>query len=163
MLRRRVRRLLLAVPEAAVPVVADDVDVGRHNVDIIGHNRYGGLRYCKKQTTYTSAQHYFTEDDIMQAGQSCINHKKVWTNWDFSRAPLLPEEDHPDHKFHPEVVSGKWGLTCKHPEDPIKCPRARICVPGVDCFEDHKDFTDWRTMRDSWGVMNLALLSLIHI
>ena len=129
------------------------------NVDIIGHNRYGGLRYCKKQTTYTSAQHYFTEDDIMQAGQSCINHKKMWTNWDFSRAPLLPEEDHPDHKFHPEVVSGKWGLTCKHPEDPIKCPRARICVPGVDCFEDHKDFTDWRTMRDSWGVMNLALFS----
>ena len=51
------------------------------NVDIIGHNRYGGLRYCKKQTTYTSAQHYFTEDDIMQAGQSCINNKKMWTNF----------------------------------------------------------------------------------
>ena len=37
------------------------------NRDIVGANRFGGLRYCRAPAAFSSTQHYFTEDDILQA------------------------------------------------------------------------------------------------
>ena len=34
------------------------------NMDIIGQTAYGGLRYCKKPSTFTSEAHYYSDADI---------------------------------------------------------------------------------------------------
>ena len=37
------------------------------NENIIGHTAYGGLRYCKAPGAFSSTEHYYQEEDIMQA------------------------------------------------------------------------------------------------
>ena len=37
----------------------------------VGNTPYGGLRYCKEPTTYTTSRHYYSEEFVMMPGQAC--------------------------------------------------------------------------------------------
>lgn len=142
------------------------------NLDIVGAHDKGGLRYCKKPSTFNSEQHYFTEADIMQArcpathpcrsrarlpavhagsllqacpsqvGQSCTEDKPIWTNWDWAK-------DHTD----PRTVLDRLGLRCEDPDDERTCPRSRRCAESVAhlCHEDQPDWTKIDVINQRWG------------
>ena len=115
------------------------------NSDIVGQTKYGGLRYCKQEATFTSEQHFYTNEDIMQPGQACIDNQKVWTNWDFSK-----QRDHPD------TVKDRQGRRCLDPEDPATCPPSRLCVEAkylkvASCPTDKPDWQDIDELIKWWG------------
>jgi hypothetical protein len=86
---------------------------------------------CKPPTTFTTTEHYYTEDDIMQVGQSCINDQKMWTDWDHSR-----------QRDHPNTVTDALGLRCQDRDDEDTCPRARRCIHNDHCFTDQPDWSN---------------------
>lgn len=118
------------------------------NADIVGHNPYGGLRYCKRPAPFTMQQHYLTEDDIMMVGQACIDHKAYFTNWDFTR-----------QKYNDRTVKDKHGHACIDPDNRRTCPLSRNCVSEDLCPEDNPDWTKMDTMIDHWGMEVLKSLS----
>ena len=118
------------------------------NADIIGHNEYGGLRYCKRPAPFTSKEHYLKENDIMQVGQSCIDHTAYFTNWDFTR-----------QKEHRRTVKDDLGLKCATPNNLRTCPYSRRCVSEDLCPEDNPDWTDMDDIQEAWGLGVLIALS----
>ena len=118
------------------------------NVKIVGHNEYGGLRYCKKPAPFTMKEHYLKEEDIVQVGQSCIDHTAYFTNWDFTR-----------QKNHRRTVKDALGLKCKDPNNERTCPVSRYCVSEDLCPEDNPDWTDMNDIVDAWGIDKLIPLS----
>jgi len=118
------------------------------NADIIGHNEYGGLRYCKRPAPFTMKEHYLKEDDIMQVGQACIDHTAYFTNWDFTR-----------QKNHRRTVKDDLGLKCATPNNLRTCPYTRRCVSEDLCPEDNPDWTDMDDIKDAWGLGVLIALS----
>ena len=126
------------------------------NVDIIGHNEYGGLRYCKEPAPFTMKEHYLQENDIMQVGQACIDHTAYFTNWDFTRQKnhrrTVKDEVGPDGL-------GRFGLKCATPDNERTCPRAINCVSGDLCFENNRDWTKMKDIIAAWGLDVLIALS----
>ena len=118
------------------------------NVKIVGHNEYGGLRYCKKPAPFTMKEHYLKEEDIVQVGQSCIDYTAYFTNWDFTR-----------QKNHRRTVKDALGLKCKDPNNERTCPVSRYCVSEDLCPEDNPDWTDMNDIVDAWGINQLIPLS----
>jgi len=126
------------------------------NVDIIGHNEYGGLRYCKEPAPFTMKEHYLQENDIMQVGQACIDHTAYFTNWDFTRQKnhrrTVKDEVGPDGL-------GRFGLKCATPDNERTCPKAINCVSGDLCFENNRDWTKMKDIIAAWGLDVLIALS----
>lgn len=118
------------------------------NADIVGHNPYGGLRYCKRPAPFTMQQHYLTENDIMMVGQACIDHTAYFTNWDFTR-----------QKNNEKTVKDRLGHACLEPDNRRTCPLSRNCVSEDLCPEDNPDFTEMDTLIDHWGMEVLKSLS----
>ena len=99
------------------------------NSDIIGHSSTGGLRYCAPASIFTTSTHYYSEEAILQAGQSCMDDVPRWTNWDWSRM-----------RDHPDTVKDELGLACRDHDNEATCPRSRRCWDGDLC---HTDEPDW--------------------
>tara|TARA_B100000787_G_scaffold165505_1_gene149533 strand:- start:218 stop:862 length:645 start_codon:yes stop_codon:yes gene_type:complete len=118
------------------------------NADIIGHNEFGGLRYCKRPAPFTMQEHYLKEDDIMQVGQACIDHTAHFTNWDFTR-----------QKEHKRTVKDDLELKCASPNNARTCPYSRRCVRADLCPEDNPDFTTMPDILEAWGTETLISLS----
>jgi len=115
------------------------------NTDIIGQTAFGGLRYCKKPTTFSSVKHYFTDDDIMQVGQTCQEGTTpVFEGWDWSR-----QHD------NPQTVRDHFGLACLDPDDENTCPLARNCIDARLCYTDTPDWQDVGELIRSWGLEKL--------
>ena len=89
-------------------------------------------------------QHYYSEQDIMMVGQSCINDVPTWTGWDWSK-----QRDHPD------TVKDELGLKCVDPEDESQCPKARMCIDEKFCHMDQPDWSQEQNLRRpyplGWG------------
>jgi hypothetical protein len=92
--------------------------------------------------------HYLKEDDIMQVGQSCIDHTAYFTNWDFTR-----------QRDHKKTIKDDLGLQCKTPNNKRTCPESRRCVSSDLCPEDNPDWTDMQDIQDAWGMQVLIPLS----
>ena len=130
------------------------------NIDIIGHNEYGGLRYCKRKAPFTMQQHYLTEGDIMQVGQSCFDHSAYFTNWDWTRKKFLEQgKTQPLPVPHPRTVRDALGLQCLDPNDEQRCPKSEQCVADLGvtkigtagCFENNRDWTKLSDIKAEWG------------
>lgn len=137
------------------------------NLDIVGHNMAGGLRYCKRSTTFSSSRHYYTEADLMQPGQTCRldgpdAFRPMFENWDFSRRFPCSEFSLFESEIeeaavqlridcNPNVVTDHFGTRCLNPDDPVTCPKARLCV-GRSSHNTHTDdnicHTDSPDFRD---------------
>ena len=78
----------------------------------------------------------------MQVGQSCIAHKKVFTNWDWSK-----DRDHPD------LLKDAHGLGCLDPNNEATCPRSRMCSEDVAhlCHTDRPDWTKIEVINARWS------------
>ena len=111
------------------------------NMDIVGPNDYGGLRYCKRPEPFDTQQHYYTEADIMQPGQSCLDYKAVFTNWDYTY-----------QKDHEDTVKDQYGLACADPSDSKTCPKARLCKSADLCHVDWPDWTNNDLLDQRWGL-----------
>ena len=101
--------------------------------------------YQLSQFNHCSNKHYYTEADIMQAGQSCLDYTPLFTNWDHTR-----------QKDHPDTVKDKYGVRCADRDDPITCPLARRCVDDSLCPADLKEWTDFDDLYAAWGPGPLA-------
>ena len=128
------------------------------NVDIVGHNLYGGLRYCGPPGTFNSITHYYSEENVMPTGTSCINDEAIFTNWDYKyQLPCAPrngfELDELAQCSDNTKVDAS-GLRCKDPTDthPTRgtCPLARRCGEGVGCERDEPDWTDTVALKRAW-------------
>lgn len=115
------------------------------NADIVGQTAYGGLRYCKEKTIFSSVQHYYTDDDIMQAGQTCLEGKTpTYEGWDWSR-----QHD------NPKTVRDRFGLACADPDDEATCPKSRECMDGKGCITDTPDWLSIDALISRWGLAKL--------
>jgi hypothetical protein len=74
---------------------------------------------------FSTTTHYFAEENILHAGQACIDDVPKHTGWDWSK-----QRDHPD------TVKDELGLRCLNPDDEATCPKARLCKDGSICHED---------------------------
>ena len=119
------------------------------NQDIVGQTAYGGLRYCKKPSTFTSTQHYYTDQDIMQVGQTCLEGTTpTFEGWDFTR-----------QWNHPDTVRDRHGLACANPQDEATCPLARNCISDDLCYSDTPDFKSIDELVSNWGLQQLKIFS----
>jgi len=109
------------------------------NEDIVANHIFGGLRYCKKPAPFTSQKHYYTEENIMTPGQSCLDHTPMFTNWDFSRDKER------------SVKKAPFFLECNNYNNPKTCPYSRNCVSAELCPEDNADWTDFDQVLLHWG------------
>jgi len=115
------------------------------NIDIIGQTPYGGLRYCKQPSTFTSVQHYFSDADIMQVGQTCREGTyAVYEGWDWSRQHASPF-----------TVRDYYGTACDNKDDAATCPVARYCIDPYMCYTD---VPDWLSMDELVRFLGLGRL-----
>jgi len=114
------------------------------NYDIVGHHNFGGLRYCKERTTFTTDQHYLTEEDIVQVGQSCLRQRKFFTSWDHTRQP-----------FNRRTKRDELGLRCADPDNPKTCPLSRKCIDEALCPTDDPDWLNFDELLKHWGTNTL--------
>ena len=126
------------------------------NLDIVGQTAFGGLRYCKEPTTFSSVRHYYTDDDIMQVGQTCREGKRaVYEGWDWSK-----------QYDHPATVRDRFGTACENPDDEFTCPLSRHCIDsyhpmGVTlpanrrCYTDTPNWLDVDDLIRFWGLKKL--------
>ena len=99
------------------------------NLDIVGQTMFGGLRYCKKPTTFSSVQHYYSDADIMQVGQTCREGTTpTYEGWDWSK-----------QYDHPSTVRDQFGTACEDPQNERTCPISRFCMDGKVCYTDTPD------------------------
>lgn len=119
------------------------------NLDILGQTSLGGLRYCKQPSTFTSTQHYYSDDDILQAGQTCLEGTTpTFETWDFTR-----------QYDHPSTVRDKYSLGCLDPDNEVTCPKARHCVDNVDCYQNTPDWMQMDQLIEHWGLEKLKRYS----
>ena len=143
------------------------------NLDIVGHHRFGGLRYCKEPTTFTSTTHYYTDADIMKVGQTCLEGRvPTFEGWDYSRKfPCTVEglslyiddigiaRDALNAGCEPNIVLDRFGLACLNPDDPTSCPKARNCFDGDVCTDDTPDFREIDELIRFWGLEKLKIFT----
>ena len=97
-------------------------------------------------------------------GQSCINHEKMWTDWDHSR--LKPSSgvgsgngdelgELFNYHMHSDTVVDELGLRCADPDDEATCPKARKCVNSDLCHTDQPNWSDDEILQQNypfgWG------------
>ena len=112
------------------------------NADIVGQTKFGGLRYCKLKTTFSSVQHYYTDNDIMQVGQTCLEGTTaVYEDWDWSK-----------QRDHPNTVKDQHGLACADPSDENTSPIARFCVDASLCYTDTPNWFSIDELITHWGL-----------
>ena len=88
--------------------------------DILWQTPCGGLRDWKVQTTFSSVQHYYTDADIMQVGQTCREGTTpVYEGWDWTK-----QHDNPN------PARDRFGTACLDPNAARTCPSSRYCVDG---------------------------------
>ena len=122
------------------------------NLDIVGQTMFGGLRYCKKPTTFTSSQHYYSDEDIMQVGQTCLEGETpMYEAWDYSRQHTNPNVV----GYSPNTVTDRHGMKCANPDDESTCPKARFCIDDSICPSDTPDFTSMSVLIERWGLVRL--------
>ena len=115
------------------------------NADIIGQTPFGGLRYCKEQTTFSSVQHYYTDADIMQVGQTCREGTTpVYEGWDWTK-----QHDNPN------TARDRFGTACLDPSDERTCPSSRYCVDGGGCYTDTPNWMRIEELIKHWGLAKL--------
>ena len=102
------------------------------NLDIVGQTAYGGLRYCKQATTFTSMNHYYSDEDILLVGQACREGTTpAWEGWDWSK-----QHD------NPTTVRDRFGTKCQDENDESTCPISRHCTHPNMCYTDTPDWLD---------------------
>ena len=115
------------------------------NADIVGQTAYGGLRYCREPSTFTSIRHYYTEADIMQVGQTCRGGTTpVFEGWDWTRL-----------RDAPQTRLDEDGTRCAEPDNEATCPRARFCVDAELCYTDTPDWQDMSELVRHMGLNRL--------
>ena len=119
------------------------------NLDIVGQTMFGGLRYCKQATTFSSVQHYYTDADIMQVGQTCREGTTpVYEGWDWSK-----------QYDHPATVRDRFGTACEDPGDEFTCPISRFCIDGDQCYTDTPDWMRVEEIIKHWGLGKIKHLA----
>ncbi|KOO24385.1 hypothetical protein Ctob_003756 [Chrysochromulina tobinii] len=137
------------------------------NLDIVGHNMAGGLRYCKRSTTFSSSRHYYTEADLMQPGQTCRldgpdAFRPMFENWDFSRRFPCSEfslyendnichTDTPDFRDLDVLVAFKGLDAMRFFVDPL--PTGYTCNMYVP-FATYADPVARQTFLTNWAYAN---------
>ena len=71
-------------------------------------------------------QHYYTDADIMQVGQTCREGTTpVYEGWDWRK-----------QRDHPLTVRDQYGTACAEPDNEATCPIARYCIHPNFCYPD---------------------------
>ena len=138
------------------------------NMDIIGQTAYGGLRYCKKPSTFTSEAHYYSDADIMQVGQTCrYGEVPVFEKWDWRKQSDRPEtlfwdnsmNNYPNYNPQPRTIRDPLGVSCADPDNPATCPPAEYCIDESLCTTNTPDWMDVRELFRYWGIETMRQFS----
>jgi len=129
------------------------------NLDIIGHTAYGGLRYCRQPSTFTSVQHYYTDADIMMVGETCrLGTMPMYEGWDWTKqhdltkvAPMIGSSTQRERALLTSMsgsmagdntMRDRFGTACEQPYYEATCPIARNCIDASLCYTDTPDWLD---------------------